>query len=246
MNVLAVIPARGGSKSIPRKNLADVNGRPLLSFVVEAARSARRLQRVVVSTEDDEIAAAAREWGADVPFRRPDELAANEVSIIPVARHAMREMERLGFAADAVVSLQPTSPFLQGDDIDRAVAKLEESGADSVVSVQPIAHEHPFWVKKLEGDRVMPFNEYTSESFLQRQDLPPAYIYDGGIFVRRRKVLEDWSGNDFGLGEDVRSIVLGGWKSVHVDDALHLELVRVMKRRTAHVQEGLRRASPKL
>jgi CMP-N-acetylneuraminic acid synthetase len=231
MKVLAVIPARGGSKSIPRKNLADVNGRPLLSFVIEAARSARRLQRFVVSTEDHEIAAVAREWGAEIPFRRPDDLATDEVSILPVARHAMWEMDKLGFAADAVLSLQPTSPFLEGDDIDRAVTKLEETGADSVVSVQPIAHEHPFWVKKLEGDRVTAFNEYTNESFLQRQDLPPAYIYDGGIFLRRRKVLEDWSGKDFGLGKDVRGIVLGGWKSVHVDDELHLELVRVMKRR---------------
>ena len=231
MKVLAVIPARGGSKSIPRKNLADVNGRPLLSFVIEAARSARRLQRVVVSTEDDEIAAVAREWGAEVPFRRPDDLATDEISILPVVRHAMWEMDQLGFAADAVLSLQPTSPFLEGDDIDRAVAKLEETGADSVVSVQLIAHEHPFWVKKLEGDRVTAFNEYTNESFLQRQDLPPAYIYDGGIFLRRRKVLEDWCGKDFGLGNDVRGVVLGGRKSVHIDDELHLELVRVMKQR---------------
>ncbi len=231
MNVLAVIPARGGSKSIPRKNLAEVGGRPLISYVIEAARNAGRVDRVVVSTEDDEIARVARDWGAEVPFRRPDELATDDVSIIPVVRHAMQEMDQIGFCSDAVISLQPTSPFLEGEDIDRTVLKLEETRADSVVSVQPIAHEHPFWVKGLEGDRVVPFNEYTNESYLQRQDLPPAYIFDGGIFARTRSLLEGWSGRDFCLGPDVRAIVLGGWKSVHVDDELHLELVRVMMKR---------------
>jgi CMP-N-acetylneuraminic acid synthetase len=231
MNVLAVIPARGGSKSILRKNLVEVDGRPLLSYVIEAARNARRLDRVIVSTEDVEIATAARDWGAEVPFRRPDELATDEVSIIPVAQHAMQEMDRLGFRSDVVVSLQPTSPFLEGEDIDQAVLKLEETEADSVVSIQPIAHEHPFWVKGLEGDRVVPFNEYTNESYLQRQDLPPAFIYDGAVFARKRRLLEDWSGRDFCLGRDIRAIVLGGRKSVHVDDSLHLELVRVMMKR---------------
>jgi CMP-N-acetylneuraminic acid synthetase len=231
MRVLAVIPARGGSKTVPRKNLADVNGRPLISYVIDAALRAKRLHRVVVSTEDDAIARVASDWGAEVPFRRPAELSTDEVSIIPVVVHAMREMDELGFSADVVVSLQPTSPFLEAEDIDNAVEKLEKSDADSVVSVQPIAHEHPFWVKKLDGDKIVPFNEYTNESILQRQDLPPAYIYDGGIFVRRRRLLETWSGQDFGLGEDVRAIVLGGWKSAHIDDELHLELVRIMAER---------------
>lgn len=231
MRVLAVIPARGGSKSVPGKNLADVNGRSLVSYVIDAARQAERLDRIIVSTDDDAIAKEAEKWGAEVPFRRPAELATDDVSLIPVVEHAMREMDRTGFSADVVVSLQPTSPFLEAEDMDRAVEKLEKTGADSVVSVQPVAHEHPFWVKKLDGDRVVSFNEYTNESFLQRQDLPPAYIYDGGIFARRRRLLESWSGRDFCLGGDVRAIVLGGWKSAHIDDELHLELVRVMAKK---------------
>ena len=237
MKVLGVIPARGGSKSIPRKNLADVNGRPLLSFIIEAARAARRLDRVVVSTEDKEIASVAKQWGAEVPFLRPQELAEDEIGLVPVAQHAMREMDRLGHVADIVVSVQATSPFLEGEDIDRAIAKLEETDADSVASVQPIDHEHPFWVKRLENDRILPFNEYTNESFLQRQDLPAAYIYDGGIFVRKRELLEDWSGRDFCLGSDVRAIVLGGWKSLHIDDPLHLDLVRAIARRAGGVEK---------
>jgi CMP-N,N'-diacetyllegionaminic acid synthase len=228
LKVFVVIPARGGSKSIPRKNLADVAGRPLISYVIEAARGARRVERVIVSTDDEEIASVARQWGAEVPFMRPPELARDEVSLGPVVVHALRAMDELGFRADAVLSAQPTSPFLEGSDFDAMVTKLEETGADSVVSVQAVAHEHPFWVKRLEGDRVRPFNEYTNESILQRQDLPPAFIFDGALFLRRRQAVEAWTGRDFGLGRDVRAIVLGGIKSLHVDDPLHLELVRVV------------------
>jgi N-acylneuraminate cytidylyltransferase/CMP-N,N'-diacetyllegionaminic acid synthase len=228
LKILVVIPARGGSKSIPRKNLADVAGRPLLSYVIEAARAARRVEHVVVSTEDEEIARVAREWGAEVPFMRPQELARDEVSLGPVVVHALKAMDELGFRADAVLSAQPTSPFLEGSDFDAMVEKLETTGADSVVSVQAVDHEHPFWVKRLEGDRVRPFNEYTNESILQRQDLPPAFIFDGALFLRTRHVVEAWTGRDFGLGQDVRAIVLGGLKSLHIDDPLHLELVRVV------------------
>ncbi len=238
MKVLGVIPARGGSKSIPRKNLADVDGRPLLSYIIEALLSARRVDRCIVSTDDEEIAAVARVEGAEVPFLRPPELATDEVGLVPVVRHALLEMEGQGFRADVVVSVQPTSPFLEGKDIDDAIEKLEATGSDSVASVHAIDHEHPFWVKKLDGDRVLPFNEYTNEAFLQRQDLPAAYIFDGGIFVRRRHLLEEWSGRDFGMGSDVRAIVLGGRKSVHIDDPEHLELVRFLARQTQQAQQA--------
>ena len=228
MNVLAVIPARGGSKSVPRKNLVDVAGRPLVSWVIEAALAARRLDRVVVSTEDAEIAETARKWGAEVPFERPQELATDEVSLIPVVQHALAEMDRLGFRADVVVSLQGTSPLLEGVDIDAVVDKLETSGADSAVTVQRIEHEHPYWAKRLDGDRVQPFSQETDETYLQRQDLPPAYIFDGAIFARRRRLLEEWSGKDFCLGEDVRAVPLPAAKSVHIDDPIHLEVARAL------------------
>ncbi len=226
MQVLGVIPARGGSKSVPRKNLARVEGRPLLAYVIEAARAAKRLERFVVSTEDEEIADVAKELGAEVPFRRPDELATDEVSIVPVVRHAMEAMDRLGFRADAVLSLQATSPFLEGEDLDRAIETLETSGADCVCSVERIEHGHPYWVKRLEGDRILPFNDASDDSYLQREDLPPAYILDGGMFLRRRELLENWSGKDFGLGSDVRAVVLGGLKSLHIDDPLELDMAR--------------------
>ncbi len=170
MKVLGVIPVRGGSKSIPRKNLADVNGRPLLSFIIEAALAAKRLDRVVVSTEDEEIASEAKRWGAEVPFQRPQELAVDEIGLVPVVQHAMRAMDELGFVADAIVSVQATSPFLGGDDIDRAVAKLQETDADSVASVQPVDHQHPFWVKRLEDDRILSHRRSSSSGVGSRAD----------------------------------------------------------------------------
>lgn len=233
MNVLAVIPARGGSKSIPRKNLVDVAGRPLIAWVIAAAQAAKRLDRVVVSTEDDEIAETARRWGAEVPFVRPPELATDTVSLIPVVQHALAAMDGLGFRADVVVSLQPTSPGLTGADIDAAVAKLEETGADSVATVVRVEHEHPYWAKRLDGDRVRPFSADTNESYLQRQDLPPAYFFDGAVFVRRRRLLEEWSGRDFCLGADVRGLPLSAESSLHIDDEIHLEVARVVLARRA-------------
>ena len=228
MKVLAVIPARGGSKSIPRKNLADVAGRPLIAWAIGAAREAKRLDRVVVSTEDEEIAETARRWGAEVPFLRPPELATDTVSLIPVVQHALAAMDGLGFRADVVVSMQATSPGLRGADVDAALAKLEDSGADSVATVLRIEHEHPYWAKRLEGDRVRPFSTETSETYLQRQELPPAYVFDGALFVRRRRLLEEWSGRDFGLGADVRGLPLSAESSLHIDDAIHLEVARVV------------------
>jgi CMP-N,N'-diacetyllegionaminic acid synthase len=228
MKVLAVIPARGGSKSIPRKNLVDVAGRPLIAWAIAAARAAKRLDRVVVSTEDEEIAETARRFGAEVPFVRPAELATDTVSLIPVVQHALAALDGLGFRADAVVSLQATSPALEGEDIDAVVSRFEESGADSVVTVARIEHEHPYWAKRLEGDRVRPFSAETNESYLQRQDLPPAWVFDGAIFVRRRRLLEAWSGRDFCLGEDVRGVPLPAERSVHIDDPIHLEVARAL------------------
>ena len=228
MKVLAVIPARGGSKSIPRKNLADVAGRPLIAWAIGAAREAKRLDRVAVSTEDEEIAETARRWGAEVPFVWPPERATDTVSLIPVVQHALAAMDGLGFRADVVVSMQATSPGLRGADVDAALAKLEDSGADSVATVLRIEHEHPYWAKRLEGDRVRPFSTETSETYLQRQELPPAYVFDGALFVRRRRLLEEWSGRDFGLGADVRGLPLSAESSLHIDDAIHLEVARVV------------------
>ncbi|MBN2232664.1 MAG: acylneuraminate cytidylyltransferase family protein [Deltaproteobacteria bacterium] len=228
MEVLLVIPARGGSKGMVRKNLRPVGGRPLISYVIEQARKAVTIDRVIVTTEDEEIAATAREWGAETPFRRPAELAADHVSLIPVIAHAARAMAELGRPPRVVVSAQPTAPLLQAATIDRAVNLLRDTGCDSVVSVRKIDHNHPYRAQRLADDgRLTPlFPE--GERYLQRQDLPLFHALSGGLYVRQPNLLANWSGSDFCLGADRRAVVVTERESVNIDTPLDLALFQAL------------------
>src|SRR5690606_35310248 len=136
MKVLGIIPARGGSKGVPGKNIRPLNGKPLIVYTIEAAL-ASRLTDVIVSTDDDAIANVAREAGANVPFRRPAELSGDSARSIPVAQHALKFMEEVNNTVyDAIMLLQPTAPFRTVEDINCALDILEATGADSVISVQ--------------------------------------------------------------------------------------------------------------
>src|SRR5262245_3570845 len=135
MRTLGIVPARGGSKGIPRKNIASLLGKPLLTYTAEAALAAKRLARVVLSTEDEEIACMGRQCGLDMPFMRPAELAQDETPTLPVLQDVVRKLEATGECYDAVFTLQPTTPLRRADDIDGAIELLERTGADSVISV---------------------------------------------------------------------------------------------------------------
>jgi CMP-N,N'-diacetyllegionaminic acid synthase len=140
-NILGVIPARGGSRGIPSKNLALLAGRPLLAYTADAVKASTRLTRTIVSTDDERIAECAKSLGLDVPFMRPSSLAADDVPMLPVLQHAIDTLKTDGFAADIVVLLQPTSPLRRGEHIDAAVDWLERTAADSVVSVVEVPHQ---------------------------------------------------------------------------------------------------------
>ena len=228
MNVLLVIPARGGSKGIPRKNLQPVAGRPLIAYAIEHARAAVGVDRVIISTEDEEIAAVAREWGAEVLFIRPAELAADEVSLIPVIAHAARALDKTGWRAEVVVSVQPTAPLLAPHTIEAGVRMLVETRCDSVVSVRRIEHNHPYRAQQVdETGRMKPLYP-GGERFLQRQDLPAFYAFSGGLYVRQRRLLEEWSGVDFCLGADRRAVIVDERESLNVDTPRDLALFRAM------------------
>ena len=139
--VLGVIPARGGSKGIPDKNLALVGGRPLLAYTADAVKESKLLTRTIVSTDDARIADCARSMGLEVPFMRPSSLAGDEAPMLPVLQHAVETLEADGFHADIIVLLQPTSPLRRGEHIDAAVKWLERAGGDSVVSVVEVPHQ---------------------------------------------------------------------------------------------------------
>jgi CMP-N,N'-diacetyllegionaminic acid synthase len=190
MRVLGLIPARGGSKGVRRKNVKLLAGRPLLQYTVEAARAATRLTRVVLSTDDEEIAELGRRLGVDVPFLRPAELARDDTPMIPVVQNALRALEEVGDRYDAVCLLQPTTPLRPPSLIDKCVEMLERTGADSVISLRPVPTEfNPHWVFVSGGDGMVRLFTGEEKPLPRRQELPPAYYRDGAVYVARRALV---------------------------------------------------------
>lgn len=189
-SVLAIIPARGGSKGVPRKNVKLLDGKELIGYSIDAALGARHINRVIVSTEDLEIAAVAKRLGAEVPFMRPDELANDKAPTLPVLQSVVTELEKKGERFDVVCLLQPTSPFRTSEDIDAAIQTFFNNDTDSLVSVLPVPHEYnPHWVFKPDDYGRLKIATGESEIVSRRQDLPEAYHRDGSIYLTRREVL---------------------------------------------------------
>ena len=177
--VLALIPARGGSKGLPGKNIRLVGARPLLAWTIDAARAARTVDRVVLSSDDDAIMDAAQAYGCDVPFRRPAELATDTAASIDVVLHALDLLP--GY--DVVVLLQPTSPLRSAVDIDAACARLHE-GAPSCVSVCAV-QQSPYWMYRLDEQHALAPLLATPPGITRRQDLPPVYMLNGAVYAAR-------------------------------------------------------------
>jgi CMP-N,N'-diacetyllegionaminic acid synthase len=220
--VLGLVPARGGSKGIPGKNMVRLRGRRLIEYTLEAARASRSLSRVVLSTDDAAIAAIGRQCGVEVPFLRPPELAADDSAMIDVVRHAVSTLEQEEDARfDAIVLLQPTSPLRTATHVDEAVDLLFRTGADTVVSVVAVPHQYnPASVMRvgLRG-RLAPFQE--GPLVLRRQDKPAVYARNGpAVLVTKRSVVEQ--GRLY--GEDVAPYVMTLRESVDIDDEHDLEL----------------------
>lgn len=183
--VLALIPARGGSKSIPRKNIRQFAGHPLIAYSIAAGRASEMVTRVIVSTDDEEIAAIARDYGAEVPFLRPVELARDETPDLPVFQHALTWLaEEEGYLPQIVVHLRPTSPLRRTDHIDQAVLRLmEHPEADSIRSVC-VPFQNPFKMWRIsESGYLRPLLEIDlKEAYnLPRQGLPEVYWQTGYV-----------------------------------------------------------------
>jgi N-acylneuraminate cytidylyltransferase len=176
--VLALIPARGGSKGLPGKNLLPVNGRPLLAFSVDAAVGSRFVDRVVLSSDDEAIIAAARAAGCEAPFRRPAALATDTATTIDVVLHALDELP--GY--DVVVLLQPTSPQRNAADVDVACERFGATGAPACVSVSEVAPS-PYWMYWLGDDGTLRPVIESAPTLTRRQDLPPVYALNGAIYI---------------------------------------------------------------
>jgi CMP-N-acetylneuraminic acid synthetase len=215
MRVLGVIPARGGSKGVPRKNISLLCGRPLIAYTADAALASRRLGRVVLSTEDEEIAELGVRLGLEVPFRRPMELARDETPMLPVVQHTVHELEAEGDRFDAVCLLQPSNPMRRSDDIDGCIMRLEETGADAVVTVLPVPVEYnPHWVYFGGEHGQLRLSTGERAPVGRRQDLPRAWHREGSVYVTRRDVLMD--GNSL-YGDRLVGYELTGMACVNID-----------------------------
>jgi N-acylneuraminate cytidylyltransferase len=177
--VLAVIPARGGSKGVPRKNVRDLAGKPLICWTINAAKESKYIDRLILTSEDEEIIRVAKAAGCDVPFTRPEELASDTAAGVDVLCHAV---EQVAEDYDYVVLLQPTSPLRQTSDIDGAVELCVDRDVASVVSVAE-ATKSPYWMYHMQGDGAL--SPFVENSAANRQELPRAYALNGAVYVLR-------------------------------------------------------------
>lgn len=183
-NIAAIIPARGGSKGIPRKNIRPIAGMPLIAHSILDCQDSQLVRQVFVSTDDEEISTISQQYGAKI-IHRPDELAGDNASSESALLHAVEEIEAADFVPDLIVFLQCTSPIRTGEDIDQAIGQLQSKNADSLLSVSP---SHRFLWQEKAGE-VMSIN-YDFKQRQRRQDLTPQYVENGSIYIFKPWVLK--------------------------------------------------------
>lgn len=209
MNVVAIIPARGGSKGIPRKNVKDLDGKPLIAYIIETALEVSEIDRVIVSTDDDEIAEVAKKCGAEVPFTRPEELARDETPTLPVLQHAVKYLDRNeNYKVDTVVLLYATSPLVKAERVSEAIKMLKAGEFDSVLSV--VEDRKHYWIEK-NGcyERLYP------KVLKNRQYTKPLFKENGAIYVCKRDLLME---NNTILGGNVGLLVMEEDESIDIDN----------------------------
>lgn len=217
MKVLGIIPARGGSKRVPRKNVRLLNGKPLVAWVIEAAREVKEIDRLVVSSDDDEVLEIAKSYDESLPLRRPDEISNDTSPAIDYVRHALHVLETGAQTRfDAVVILQPSSPLTLPEDISATILLLKETNADTAVSVVELEHAiHPLKLKVMRGDKLLPYLE-EEKGRMAQHELQKIFVRNCAVYATRREVIE--SGEI--IGEDCRGFVMPRERSVDINDEM--------------------------
>lgn len=229
MEVVACIAARGGSKGIPQKNIRPLAGKPLIAWTIDAALASRRVNRVLVSTDDPHIAEVAQWLGAEAPFLRPTALARDDSPSIDTLLHLLMWLEDTsGVLPDYTVLLQPTSPFRTAEDIDAAVDLAVSREADAVVSVCP-AQDHPYLVKTLDGGGRIA--SLVQSNHPPRQAFPQAYVLNGAVYVNRTKALLQ---ERVIVPEGALAYVMPEERSLDIDTPWQLQLADLLMRETQH------------
>ena len=223
MSTVAIIPARGGSKGIPKKNVKELCGKPLIAYIIETALNVKELDRVIVSTEDKEIAEIAKKCGAYIPFMRPEELARDETPTLPVLQHAVKYLEEEeNYKPDIVVLLYATSPLLSEDRVSEAIRMLKEGRFDSVLSV--VEDRGHYWI--VEADK---YERLYPKVLRNRQFTKPLFKETGAIYLCRRELLME---KNTMVGGKIGFLKMEKEETIDIDEPLDFEIAEFfMKQR---------------
>lgn len=219
--ILGVITARGGSKGIPHKNIKELAGKPLIVYTIKAAQKSKYLTRCIVSTDDQEIADIARDYGADVPFLRPQELARDSSTSIDVVKHALNWLkDNRKEQYDYLMILQPTSPLRTGDDIDQCIKKIVDTNTDSVMSMVELEDMSLKKLKKINNDIILPYIEEEGKFSSRRQDLKKIYKRNCAIYLTKTEFILK---NDL-FGKVSRPYIMPIERSVDVNKSIDFKI----------------------
>lgn len=228
MKILAIIPARGGSKGVLRKNISMLNKRSLISYTIKAALESD-LTDILVSTEDNEIAEISRKLGAEVPFIRPSNLSTDSAESAPVIEHALKFMEKKnGFKYDSIIMLQPTSPLRTSKHINESIDLYNSMTCDSVVSIVSVGGNHPLRMKKLEGNKLTNYIDQGFWNMKPRQSLPDVFIRNGAIYMIDR---ESFMKTKQLIGSNCLGYEMSEKESINIDTELDLMLAEILLKR---------------
>ncbi|MFH1073028.1 MAG: acylneuraminate cytidylyltransferase family protein [Nanoarchaeota archaeon] len=227
--ILGVIPARGGSKGIKKKNIRLLAGKPLICYSIEQAQKSAYIDTLIVSTDDQEIASVARKHKAEVPFLRPQELAQDNTPMYPVLQHAVKEMEkRLKRKIDIIVLLDPTAPLRSAEDIDQCIAKLVDEHADTVITVVEADRSPYFNMVEFDKNGVMHVVKKPKKPIYRRQDAPKVYTITSGVYAIRREILME---QNTVFGKKTKAIIIPEERAGHIDSEIEFQFLDFIMRK---------------
>lgn len=235
LKILAIIPARGGSRSVPRKNIRDLNGKPLIAYTIEAANKIKdKFHKIIVSTDDEEISEISKKYGADVPFIRPSKLAEDQTPTYPVLQHAVHFIENQdSIFIDLIMLLQPTTPFRTTEDILNCLHLSQTSNTDSVISVVQVFSTHPILMKKIENNRLVHFSIEEKEGTPRQLYKPPAYMRNGAIYVTKRDTLIQKNSI---WGDSITPYIMPQERSFNIDDEIDFSTSEMIMKKSSQKQ----------
>nr|WP_242821825.1 acylneuraminate cytidylyltransferase family protein [Clostridium massiliodielmoense] len=221
--ILAIIPARGGSKGIPHKNIMKICDKPLISYSIEAAKKSKYIDYILVSTDDVDIKEVSLNYGAKVPFLRPNEISTDRAKSIDVVLHGINYLKEHNDNFEYVVLLQPTSPLRTSKDIDDAIKNIIESDKDSLISVCECS-ENPILMRTIEKEKLKPILEFNGDN-LRRQELPTFYVFNGAIYINKVYMLQNKK--EF-IDENTIPFIMDSKKSIDIDNMIDAKIAEMI------------------